>query len=181
MLAYRVDRCGDMQVGEVLKTRSLEFNIPELNRSFVKRFPDGVSSHGWNYLYTTPKIEESGLYFAELIYEDVRLTLFPELPSRYTSFFGFQTEQEAKSWSLKNGYDVYEVEYSKGIVLDMNLMAGVNVEKLSIPAVMNHAMKYWSGEKSEDYQPEVLMCSPIKILRKCKNLGLPDDFRFCGS
>lgn len=109
----------------------------------------------------------------------MRLTSFPELPSCYTSIFGFQTEEAAKTGPSK--YDVYEVEYSKGIVLDMNLMAGVNVEKLSIPAVMNHAMKYWSGEKSEDYQPEVLMCSPIKILRKCKNLGLPDDFRFCGS
>lgn len=37
MLAYRVDRCGDMQVGEVLETHSLEFNIPELNRSFAKK------------------------------------------------------------------------------------------------------------------------------------------------
>lgn len=167
MLAYRVDRCGDMEIGEVLKTTPVDFHISELNKSFGRRFPVGVSSHGWNYLYTTPKIEESGLYFAELIYEDLRLSTFPQMPSRYTSFFTFQTEQEVKSWSLKNGYDVYEVEYEIGVVLDMNMTGSVDLQKVSIPSVMNQTIKYWSGEKTENPQMEVLMTAPIKILRKC--------------
>lgn len=104
----------------------------------------------------------------EWVFELVRSSEFPQRPSRFQSFFGFETRQEAAEFRNRYGSDtqVVEVEYGDGFTADM--------EALKCPSFadgLRHATTYWQGESSTtDPTWEILMQPPVEVIDICTDL-----------
>lgn len=66
-------------------------------------YPDGLSKHGYNYLYNPGPVmndnsNESKALLIGLVFELVRLSHFPDKPSRYQSLFACQHLSEVRQF-----------------------------------------------------------------------------------
>lgn len=140
-------------------------------------FPNGISRHGYNYLYNPdPKMDdrsdESEALMMGLIMEQTRKAKFPNKVSRYQCLFACETFEEAlfyradqaKTEEAKNT-PIYEV-YTKGVVHrgDMNL---INTE-CTILELYRRVTIYWSSDSSllhDAYKPfwEILLPLPVFV------------------
>jgi len=122
-------------------------------------FPDGLSRHGYNYLYNPgpgmdQRDDDSLALLVGLVLELVRKAYYPDKPSRYQSLFACETPEDARQFGLtqaKAGENdtsapVYEV-YTKGKIHrgDMNI---INNE-CSVLELYRRAHIYWSGTTQE--------------------------------
>lgn len=122
--------------------------------------PEGLSKHGYNYLYN-PEVVMNSLTGASnsllvgLIFELVRRSYFPEKPSRYQSLFACEHFSDAKRFrallSKEKGKQeiesasIYEVITESAVHRgDMNLL-GTNCSVLEL---YQRAHLYWSSEES---------------------------------
>jgi len=59
----------------------------------------------------------------EWVFELVRMADFPDRPSRFQSFFGFETREEAAAFQSGTDAQIIEVEYDDGFTADMDLLS----------------------------------------------------------
>ena len=105
---------------------------------------------------------EKGIWMFEIVFEYVRLSRFPNKPSRYQSLFAFESPDDiAKVPYL--GAPVYLIEASNYSMHDMNWFEGSS-DELSISRLMFLAKKYWSGARTDKPIMEVLVCPPAKVV-----------------
>lgn len=136
MILYHLDRNASLHEGQVLTLQSL--NSCNLENSEIVRnlFPDGLSSHGIQYLKKAENtfdygiIQPSGNYFAwleslrsatdslggpfsEIYCELIRRIFFPSLPSRLQCLFAVSDINEFSQWNDCIGFSadkpVFEV------------------------------------------------------------------------
>jgi len=147
-----------------------KFNKEDYLSFLSNHFPDGVSRHGEQYMLsrwpnaTNQEGDEfvRNINVLEAIFEIVRIYQFPKIISRFQSFFGCRTLEDARQIrnTTFNGIGkIYKVECENYFEADMNLLfTGHHF------SVLIYAEKYWSGEKSDKPFIEVLMEPPLKII-----------------
>lgn len=119
----------------------------------------------------------------EQIFEEIRAKEFSSLPSRRSAiwlFDNFSLAQKCgEKWNfVKQGRDLLEVEIvfcRQMIKVDSKWVTCVATEYI------NNARKYWSGEMSDDPEPEILFDGALQLLgdhwqSKCKLLA-PDALK----
>jgi len=112
----------------------------------------------------------------EMVFEQVRESLYPHLPSRFKSLYVFdliETADKAKEeWFVNNQKDILECRIVDGSVLHR---ADATWLECSKPHWGENAKKYWSGETSDSPFIEVLVHGlvyfPKWILFNKKRLG----------
>ena len=132
-------------------------------------YPDGLSLHGWEYMtwrlfpFTEPN---SRLTFTpneraiELMFDYVRRASFPELPSRFQSYFGWESLDDARAFAAQSGRPVYRIEADRTVRVDMQWL---NLSEQNAIASY-HAHKYWSGAATTQPKWEILMLPPVRVV-----------------
>jgi hypothetical protein len=101
----------------------------------------------------------------EWVFELVRKSKFSERPSRFQSFFGFETRGAAASFRSGTGAQVIEVEYDEGFTADMDL-----ISCQSYAHGLHQASQYWQGKPgSDDPTLEILMQPPVEVIKVVDN------------
>jgi len=96
----------------------------------------------------------------EWMFEMIRLSDFPDRPSRFQSFFGFETLEAAQKFAQGTSSQILKIEYQQGFRADMNLLSFS-----SFPNALQRGTKYWKGESgADDPNLEVLMQEPVTVL-----------------
>jgi hypothetical protein len=136
-------------------------------------YPQGLSYHGRQYLLDRYHRVQDGygndytihVPVMELAFELMRLSQFPEKPSRFTSFFGCETVEDAITFRGKYGDgqgEIWVVACEEYFRADMNyLYLGAG-----IPSTFVYTERYWRGEASTTPFWEILMQGPVAILEK---------------
>lgn len=178
---YTVDRSGEVNESDKFElitdfSQSKYLELPDLFsqednvKCINEYFPNGISRHGQIYLFGYPSFARRtqnnnlipSVEMIEAIFELVRRKDFPELPSRMTSMFAWQTINEAKVFAdsyPQGSYKILEVESDNVFIGDMSLLTlgGQVINSYVL------AKKYWSGERSPSPKLEVLISLPVII------------------
>ena len=94
-----VDRWNRFSVDQVLTpTVFSDISPPELQSHANELFPSGVSRHGEEYFLRSSSRANVASPVIELLMEYVRRASFPERPSRFTSWFGVDSVEEARQF-----------------------------------------------------------------------------------
>ncbi|MEK3699367.1 hypothetical protein NYE33_20555 [Paenibacillus sp. FSL R10-2199] len=173
MIAYHIDRLGSLKAGETIRLRDVSLNPSILKDILDQRYPSGLSMHGDKYYATQANEGELQDILTENIYEYERRLHYPNLPSRFQSFFASETIETAMFWVSRIGlhnYNLWEVEFSedKYVKLDAAWL-GIDKNNLSFPVAAYFSEKYWSGVASENPQWELLIQPPVRIIRIVKS------------
>ena len=101
---YTVDRRGTLREGMVLDlVRFTDISPRELQLHLDNMFPQGVSCHGNNYFLSNGSHGVVVSPMIELLFEYVRRACYPDRPSRFTSWFGVESVDDAKRFRERNG------------------------------------------------------------------------------
>lgn len=180
---YHVCRGTELQLGllelvshEELRADLLDVRtrctVDDIQQHLQAAYPYGLSPHGRRYLSRPTRFVDIGDCeyvpsnpVIELAYELVRQIKFPDLPSRFTSIFGWATLGEALLFKLTHGSTddrIYRVSCVNSLRVDMNMVhLGRNLAATSLLAE-----RYWRGEASEIPQWEVLLQGPIEVIEQ---------------
>lgn len=215
MKAYHISRRLDLKEGTAIKLHdSLEVGTQvtdkalselfpsgieknSLSIEFIKEFfPDGVSSHGINFLrvynysfyeqYSRENIERSNSNLSEAIteysFELVRRLKYPHIPSRFESLFALENLDDVEKWSeLTTGnYKIFEIELDpplfkldgsfllSGVYFRRNMNATVD-EGFFAEFNWGFSNKYWSSLNNKDMKkPELLIKLPVTLGKEIK-------------
>jgi hypothetical protein len=180
---YTVDRSGnaDKNITFSLKSNYSDHQIWTVQNVYdegdvisriIQMYPDGLSEHGIQYLikhglvifengtnkplsitHTTPMVEA--------IFELVRKSEFPQLPSRMQSMFAWCELDDAKEFNagLGSTCSIYEVESDQAFIADQNLLYLGG----SIIGAYEMARKYWSGERGNNCKLEAVIRLPVVL------------------
>ncbi len=170
---YHVARADISELDKLeLYNKELNIELPGYysNREFLNKknelFPEGLSSHGNQYLgnYYDPD-EVNNEFLIEFGIELIRRLKYPNLPSRYQSIFGCLNIDDAltiKNNQFRGEGDIYIVSCNSYFVADMGLLN----QSRSILGLEIIGNKYWSGNVSSNPFYEVLMKPPVRIIEK---------------
>jgi hypothetical protein len=183
MAIYSVDRRGFCKVGGTLDLmresplpgrRIVEFPNFMSAEAFVDNlsslFPEGLSFHGWAYLSADLLIQPQGYPVVaayepalEIIFEVMRLSKFAHAPSRFQSYFAWETKEAAKEFA--NGSPIYEVESETCFRADQAWL------RLGYQGAMTllFAERYWSGVSSVTPRWEILLTPPVHVLSRVEH------------
>lgn len=179
---YTGDRRGHLSPGMTLDLKNPPNEITqctqitnlcsfgEMNVFFQNNFPNGISSHGVeyllrnnNYLYdqnSNPLSYTNLSSSIEVIYEFVRQTKFPNLPSRFTCAFACETKTQPRIFFNNPTLPVYEISgNSRTFKADMTLLK-IGPNHISTLVM---AEKYWSGLIVDPATVEILIECPALI------------------
>lgn len=180
---YSVDRRGFYKVGGALELYQsdpysriiYESEVPSFTQSDVSEhltrlFPKGLSLHGWEWMATrndVVKANENGQHYVrheiaiELVFEFVRRSSFPAVPSRLESYFAFKSLEAAKAFA-PSGKPIYRVEAAATFRADQRwLLIGLQGARGSFCA-----HQYWAQIPSSEPHWEILLSGPIKVLEQ---------------
>lgn len=164
---FHVDRMFRVNPSsELLLTEFKDINRPELQAHLDEMFPEGVSVHGDRYFLQSsmsPTLTDPNI---EIFFEYVRRSSFPNKVSRYQSFFGSESIDDAIRFRTSHGTPldrIWKVEADTFHRADMNLLT----KQCSILVYSYFAHLYWMG-KPGSANPiwEILMKPPIKIIQQ---------------
>ncbi|WP_104472848.1 DUF2441 domain-containing protein [Acinetobacter indicus] len=167
---YVMELIKDFNNFEICKIADLCDRSESISR-LEKMFPDGISNHGKQYLIDSWLIlERNGIRtnyapvepLMEAVLELVRRSEFPNLPSRMSSMFCWESLDCANNFITSNrltNVNIYEIEAKDYFVGDMSIifLGGQLVHSLEL------ARKYWAGEKGPKPILEAVVPLPIKI------------------
>lgn len=177
MRGYSVDRRGVYIIGENLELLPTDprqnamveqtgrWTAQDLHNLRAERFPGGLSRHGWQYLFDQKQAiqgQDGGAYssheyMVELVFENYRAAHYPNRPSRFLSYFAWQSLPEAQAFKGP-GQHIYELE-GDGFVADQVWLT------LGIQGIASYwnAEKYWSGAGSAKPRWEIVLPAPVKV------------------
>ena len=178
-LYLHVDRSARLQTGDIIKNEpycdeillnAMGFIDPDFVAHLNRLARAGLSRHGYSYIIAGGGEIQKYAYFIELQYEYVRFKHFPELPSRFQSFFAFREYKNALRFAKKygSGGKIFEISFDgKCFIGDMNLL------KLDRdPAKQKeYAENYWNSRQyrtDSEYEPfwECVIDLPVEIKRE---------------
>ena len=137
----------------------------ELQGHVDEMFPEGISRHGDSYFLNNKSSVGATSPSIEILFEYVRRACYPDEPSRFQSFFAFESLESAKLFRIGFGCcknTIWKVHAMKAFRADMNLLAFEST-------VLRHsyyANLYWQGRPGSDPFWEMLLVPPIHILNK---------------
>lgn len=142
---------------QLYKSEAVDAHIEEL-------FPDGLSIHGWLYVAHSMQAGEGVNISAtlELVFEFVRRSSFPHMPSRLQCFFAFDDLDRVISFASQTHAvsRVVELAPADRFRLDMNwLKLAPQAAGLSF-----FAHQYWSGAASPAPDWEYLLVPPVEVI-----------------
>jgi hypothetical protein len=142
MKFYHIDRSNNLKEGQLIKLEPVFIpKAPEAaNDLAVSMYRNGVSRHGLKYIREVSKNSHTEWFF-----EYVRRSTFPNKPSRFESFFAFDSLESVEQFKVKfhaTQSPVFEVECDDFFKGDMNLLGSQNS-----PLIYSlFANTYWSGK-----------------------------------
>ena len=187
-LYLHVDRSERLKTGDAIQKepyfdeslwQSMAFVEPGFADHIRRLCRDGLSLHGAHYLIRLFGEMHVPSLLLELHFEFVRHRSFPELPSRFQSFFAFREYESALAFarSKGGGGKIFEIAADKCFMGDMNLLKcdldAANMER--------NAVGYWESRRMSsdpEYKPawECLVDLPVEIGREA--LVNPLDIEF---
>ncbi|MFL1407374.1 hypothetical protein ACJO2E_18675 [Marinobacter sp. M1N3S26] len=164
---YTVDRTGSLKEGLEISLNSPEINSPELQEHMLSMFPEGLSHHGVSYFVSSESRADSPSQSIELLFEYVRQAHYPELMSRFQSFFACQSIEEARLFRQNYGTGdekIYEV-LARGRYFKANMRLLDNNQTSLCCSFLAH--KYWRSETVSlpNELWEILLELPVTIGR----------------
>lgn len=178
MPLYFVDRAGYCQPGmtlELLRDPPFEMlDLPgflaesETRAHLQSLFADGLSIHGWHYLLERLSYPQMGsVNFVnydpslELAFEHLRRADHASAPSRFQSYFAWESFADATAFSQGA---IFELEADDQYRVDQNwLRFGYQVVHTSLCAT-----RYWSQVASPSPKWEILLKPPVRVLRRVR-------------
>lgn len=158
---FLVDRFGGCKTGVDLYFQSPFYAVDhhtmpglqtaaEIAETLTAMFPEGLSLHGQRYLLEPHVMPQGGYsvnHLIELVFELVRRARFPTKPTRFQSFFGCETVEQARIFRQRfcqPFHCIYRVHADDFCRCDMELL------KLGVSgsSALNLVGKYWSGSAS---------------------------------
>lgn len=182
MIAYHVDRSNSLSPNQiVILTPVISESRPD-SAVITDLFPDGLSHHGFHYIDSPAQLsppERASYYVMEYELELVRRSFFPNLPSRFQSFFALEKLEDLRQWDgiFDRSNTIWKIQFdeSQSVRLDSNLL----LPTLKEPSAENnqsiffspgmaffHQHKYWNGEISDSPRFELLIKPPVQILEQ---------------
>ena len=171
MIAYHADRSKQLSPGDVISL------TPRPDLDLLSLYPAGLSWHGIRYMSEVQGIsfQEMTNWNTELLFELFRRAHFPNLPSRYQSFFVCQNKDELEKWNFDGNVVVVQFENAHVFQADASLLRGSvgRYEDGSFlydqTSLSEKAFAYWSGSFSENPLPEMLVVPspsfPIQVVQ----------------
>lgn len=180
MIAYHVDRKNLLSPNQIVTLSPvISANRPD-SAIITDFFPEGLSCHGYHYIVSPSHPLPPGhtsYYVMEYELELVRRSFFPNLPSRFQSFFALEKLDDLQQWDgiFDSSNTIWKIQFdeSQSIRLDSNLLIPSLIEpspenKQSISFSPGKAFfyqhKYWNGETSDSPRFELLIKPPVQIL-----------------
>jgi len=181
---YSVDRRGFYKVGGTLDLTQTDprsgatpflnshlgwFTPDDLKQHIQRMFPEGLSLHGWQFTVCRHLIctDENGFKYThnecaiELAFEYVRRAAFPNCPSRFQSFFAWDSLDAARTFK-QAGQPIYRLECEQSFRADS---AWLNLnEQNAIGSYSAH--RYWSGVPTPTPKWEFLLKPPVRIIEQ---------------
>jgi len=153
MKVYHIDRGHKLSAGQIL-----DLSRPNSDHSYQLQYIDALFDDGkvgmLGNIYTYPNYsnpEENRNYAQETIFELVRQRWFPEMPSRFQSFFSIVSLSDTRHWLsffINESSDkptIWEVEVEKGTTLDASWRDFRNTNTYFDAALSFYsATQYWS-------------------------------------
>lgn len=176
MIAYHVDRNNALKEGNIIElTKDPIKDQTGLLCNFLPH--DGLSNHGWHYLIDYKIQNTSGnkteYYIMEYELELIRRAYFPNLISRFESFFAIPSIDEIDKWEgiFSENDTIWQIEFdeSQSIIRDSNLLIpGLDLQTHMFAPISSfvNGYHYWSGVQSNNPRMELLIKPPIKIINQ---------------
>lgn len=173
MKAYHIDRDGTLQEGQIITLH--KNNEPSFLENTM--FSDGISYHGFHYLNESIQNvggNQTSFYILEYELELIRKAYFPNLPSRFQSFFAIKSIDEIQKWDgiFSKNCTIWEIEFDESncIIRDSKLLIPVlktgNDIAFSPKDSFLYNYQYWNGYITKNPRREMLIKPPIKIIKK---------------
>ena len=170
---YHVDRQSRLSEGQILTLTHPVIQcppeIPDLQNLGKQMFPEGVSRHGDQYFYSASKTNEKDPIL-EILLEYYRLAYFSHRPSRFQSWLGVESLDDAvyfqKHFCQGKGI-IWQVETEQYFKAQMNLISHQTVLVFSYLANL-----YWSGQTVPQISSpfwEIILVPPVKVLHKVQH------------
>ena len=112
----------------------------------------------------------AGNAYREIVYEEVRASHFPHLPSRTNCVYLFDDKGTAERFrsrfrQKKGSILVCSLEEGEPFIPDMNLLVGpdVHLADAGLAKMQAAAAQYWAGTMSNDPWPEVLVRGRVVV------------------
>lgn len=166
MIVYHIDRTCSLCEGMELTLSS-----------------DGLSRHGLAYWssVSTKSIANINNFFIEHVFEEVRLSHYPDKPSRFTSAFGSLDWTQLNYWgSTLHGVvnpPVWQIETPFVYLADASLLCCQENDMYNLARARSNAHRYWQGafrcdsaaqscesELAARPSAEALIALPAKVL-----------------
>ncbi len=153
---YTVDRRGLCKPGGKLQI----LPIPSISINGTKTlYKQGITPHGNDYFLNYCDHAPSNIL--EIVWELIRLKDYPHTPSRFQSYFGLRTVEDAKIFrGYRDPYPIYKIKCNKSFEADMNLL----IISTSPILMIDCAHKYWSQIKSSNPFIEYLLTPDIDVI-----------------
>lgn len=176
MIAYHIDRNNTLKKGDVIEL--IKPTIEDQTGLLCNFLPhDGLSNHGWHYLIDYKLQNTNGnkteYYIMEYELELIRKVYFPDLVSRFESFFAISSIDEISKWRgiLSENDTIWQIEFdeSQSIMRDSNfLIPGLDLQTHMFEPIISftNGYRYWSGKKTNNPRMELLIKPPIKIINQ---------------
>lgn len=117
-------------------------------------------------------IKEQGMFIRETIFEEVRKSYFPHLPSRKTCIWVFEKEAVEYWWNALEGQQklIFELQLT-GSMHRADQKHLIN-DTLDHDTLRSLAFQYWTGAEGEkSIEEEILFEGVIDIKRSFENVG----------
>lgn len=165
---FHFDRKSLLSEGDIINlTKYTDISPDYLQKHIDKYYPSGFTGHGEYYLLQGTSASKLINPNIEIFFEYVRRAYYKNKPSRFQSFFAFNSMEEVVKFIDKFQYKsgkLWEVECEKSYSADMSLL---NIGS-SILTYSYNAHLYWEGKSSDDPIWEVLLAPPVNIIQEVK-------------
>lgn len=164
---FTVDRAGLLRENlEISLTKHQDIKPQELQLHSNSLYPDGVSFHGATYLIKPNSRGNISSPAIELLFEYVRRSNFPQMPSRFQSFFACATLAEAQQFRVNFGRPEQQIwtVYSQEDSFRVNMKLLDNNQTTLYCSYLAH--EYWQGNAGPTQLGqfwEMILRLPVKI------------------
>lgn len=178
MIAYHLDRLGNLEVGQTLQLRKPDFHNNQVFKQSIELYGlDHVSRWGmqfseWmKYPNAISNQEQLDIFNIESLAESVRHTTYPHAPSRFKSLFAVRKLSDFEFWEehFKNNnknYSIYEIEYNSDNAMEFDARFLDSVARVDFLTRFEMLSRYWTGEISASPLPELLIPLPVTVVGK---------------
>lgn len=164
---YTVDRVCTLYQGQTLElVRFNDLQPPDLQSHVDQMFPDGVSRHGDQYFLKNSSWANIASPAIELLFEYIRRSHFPNRPSRFQSWFGVESFENAQVFRARfdaGSGAIWRVASREFFQANMNLLT--SQQTTLVYSWFAHT--YWRGESGQ-VTPfwEFLLVPPVHVIER---------------